>query len=368
MRNRKRCPAVLVSVLLLCLLLAGSASTGIFAAALQSASSESVRFAEDGSLLAVPGTTVAGILSQCGMQAYVADAEGAVVASEASLASGMRLCTGSTTYAISVLGDIDGDTLVTAADARLCLRASVQLETLNATLLAAARTGKETAVSAATARLVLRASVGLEDPASWFRTIFDIPEPSVEPPAPDPYLLLVNHANTPGEDYPVELAEAVAGSEVYLEKGVAAAYQSMYNAARADGVDLYPASGYRSYALQKRLFEDLLNTYRGYGYSYESSYALAAQEIMPPGYSEHNYGLAMDIGWVDDSFVCSAAYAWLTANAADYGFIERYTAAKQPVTGVIPEVWHWRYVGSAATAHAIKNSGLCLEEWLAANP
>lgn len=50
-------------------------------------------------------------------------------------------------------------------------------------------------------------------------------------------------------------------------------------------------------------------------------------------------------------------------NAHKYGFILRYTAEKQPITGIVSEPWHWRYVG-VEYAEKIKNSGLCLEEYL----
>ena len=61
------------------------------------------------------------------------------------------------------LGDIDLDGRVTAADARLSLRAAVQLETLDAVLLQVADVDGDRSVSSADARLILRAVVQLED-------------------------------------------------------------------------------------------------------------------------------------------------------------------------------------------------------------
>ena len=57
-------------------------------------------------------------------------------------------------------------------------------------------------------------------------------------------------------------------------------------------------------------------------------------------------------------------YKWLMDHAHEYGFILRYTAEKQSITGIIPEPWHWRFVG-VEHAKAIKDSGLCLEEYVA---
>ena len=43
--------------------------------------------------------------------------------------------------------------------------------------------------------------------------------------------------------------------------------------------------------------------------------------------------------------------------------IERYTAEKQDITGIIPEEWHYRYVGEKAAKEMYENN-LCLEEYL----
>lgn len=61
-----------------------------------------------------------------------------------------------------IYGDVDGNGSVTAADARLALRASVNLEKLSDTQKKAADVDKNPGVTAADARLILRASVGLE--------------------------------------------------------------------------------------------------------------------------------------------------------------------------------------------------------------
>ena len=54
------------------------------------------------------------------------------------------------------------------------------------------------------------------------------------------------------------------------------------------------------------------------------------------------------------------------ANCWKYGFILRYPADKQHITGIIYEPWHYRYVGKEYSK-IIYDSGLCLEEWLAQN-
>ncbi len=63
----------------------------------------------------------------------------------------------------SLQGDVNGDGKITAADARLTLRASVKLENLDANQIKAADVDGKAGLTAADARLILRASVGLEN-------------------------------------------------------------------------------------------------------------------------------------------------------------------------------------------------------------
>ncbi len=177
-------------------------------------------------------------------------------------------------------------------------------------------------------------------------------------------LIVVNSGREYVSGYKPELAEAVKGSGKYLDKRVAPYYTKMYEAAKKDGLTLTPYSGYRSYDTQKTNYASLTNQYMSqYGLSREEAAKKAATVILPPGTSEHNLGLAMDIISTKDSFAESDEYAWLVKNAYKYGFILRYTAEKQPITGIVPEPWHWRYVG-VEYAKKIKDSGLCLEEYL----
>ena len=69
-------------------------------------------------------------------------------------------------------GDVDGDGSITAADARLALRASVGLTekgdvAKDSAGYLACDVDRDGKVTSADARLILRASVGLEDPEKW---------------------------------------------------------------------------------------------------------------------------------------------------------------------------------------------------------
>lgn len=177
------------------------------------------------------------------------------------------------------------------------------------------------------------------------------------------YLVIVNYDREMPADYVPVLAE-IASSGKYLDSRVAPYFNEMYAAAKKDGITLTPYSAYRSYARQLRNYNNLTETYMSrYNLSREEAAKKAATVILPPGTSEHNLGLAVDICNTNASFSSQKEYKWLTEHAHEYGFILRYTAEKQSITGIIPEPWHWRYVG-VELAKDIKDSGLCLEEYL----
>ena len=183
-------------------------------------------------------------------------------------------------------------------------------------------------------------------------------------------LTLVNASHPLPAGYQPPLAD-VPGSEKQLERHAAAALQQMFTDAKAAGVPLYLVSGYRSVAYQQGLFERKVNGYLAEGLSRDEAERQAAAWVARPGTGEHSLGLAADIvsgDWYlshDDltqDFEQTPQFAWLRENAARYGFILRYPAGKEDVTGVHYEPWHYRYVGEAAPH--IAAAGLTLEEYL----
>lgn len=178
-------------------------------------------------------------------------------------------------------------------------------------------------------------------------------------------MILVNRDYILPEDYEVTLAPCITDDpdSLKLDYRVAPHYNEMYLAALDDGIELTPVSGYRSVERQKRNFENKIQKYVSEGYGKVEATQMAATIILPPGTSEHNAGLAMDICSLYESFENTDEFKWLSENAADYGFILRYPEDKQDVTKIIYEPWHWRYVGVEA-AKAMKASGQCLEEYL----
>ena len=95
----------------------------------------------------------------------------------------------------------------------------------------------------------------------------------------------------------------------------------------------------------------------------------AANIVNPPGYSEHNCGLAADLNSPEhtdltEGFENTEAFRWLSAHAVEYGFILRYPKNAEAVTEITYEPWHWRYVGPENAA-LIQQSGLCFEDAVA---
>lgn len=142
----------------------------------------------------------------------------------------------------------------------------------------------------------------------------------------------------------------------------ATALENMFAAASDDGVTLVACSGYRSAVYQDQL-------YSGYVQSYGT--ATADSISSRPGYSDHQTGLAMDIGDHDQATVFTTDMKntpegkWLYAHAHEYGFILRYPEGKESITGYSFEPWHYRYVGTAtASAMYAISPDETLEEYL----
>lgn len=192
-----------------------------------------------------------------------------------------------------------------------------------------------------------------------------LPEPIiVNMPSDETWsLVLLNKYYKMNDNYEPHLDECIENTAVYLDKRVSEKFVEMYNAAKENGVILTPASGYVSPDRQKRSFDKQTESYVEDGYTKEKSEALASFTVLPVGCSEHNYGLAIDIGSRSAEFKETPAYIWLKQHAAEYGFIERYTAEKESVTHFSASPWHWRYVG-VKYAKEINARGVCLEEYV----
>ena len=186
----------------------------------------------------------------------------------------------------------------------------------------------------------------------------------------DPLMVLVNHTSKMPDDYTFDTKECGSATAVNktLQTVACDAFLEMQKAAAADGVTVWMQSGYRSVKYQTSLYERKTKYYLDKGYDNAAAKEKAAAVVNPPGYSEHNCGLAADLNspehtGLDEGFEKTAAFRWLCEHAGDYGFILRYPKDAEDKTEIIYEPWHWRYVG-VENAAKINASGLCFEDYI----
>lgn len=128
---------------------------------------------------------------------------------------------------------------------------------------------------------------------------------------------------------------------------------------KAAGIEYTFNSAYRTIAEQTAILEYRTREHmKTYDLDFYEARDKAYETVAVPGTSEHHLGLAVDL-------LGDEAVAWLTEHCWDYGFIVRYTEEKEPITGIVDEPWHFRYVGTEVSLD-MKGSGLCLEEYLGA--
>lgn len=140
-----------------------------------------------------------------------------------------------------------------------------------------------------------------------------------------------------------------------LEKEVMNAFRLMQSDATSIGLNIYIASGYRSYSYQDRLYNN---------YTAVSGIEGADTYSARPGHSEHQTGLCFDLNSVNDSFANTDEGRWINENAHNYGFIIRYPKGKESITGYQYESWHLRYVGETLAKELYKDgSWITLEEY-----
>ena len=138
------------------------------------------------------------------------------------------------------------------------------------------------------------------------------------------------------------------------------ALDAMIADAKKQSVTLKITSSYRSYSYQNTLYNN---------YVKKHGKAQADRFSARPGHSEHQTGLAFDLGgvnqahWFEESFANIKEGKWLASNAHKYGFHLRYQKGKEDITGYMFEPWHFRYIGED-NATKIKATGKTLEEYL----
>lgn len=173
-------------------------------------------------------------------------------------------------------------------------------------------------------------------------------------------LILVNPTHPISTRQVPELTAADARwPDILLERRCAGLLQACIAAVGGRNA-IVPVSGWRSQGEQQAIWDDTLE---------REGAAFTHQYVALPGCSEHQTGLAIDLGqaaeeidfirpYFPEDGVCGA----FRRAAAQYGFVQRYRQEKEPITTIAEEPWHFRYVGSP---HAVlmEENGLCLEEY-----
>ena len=175
-------------------------------------------------------------------------------------------------------------------------------------------------------------------------------------------LMLVN-ADHPisGEGRPDLVAVDERHPEILMERRAAGLLSACIRAVGGWG-EILPVSGWRSRQEQQAIWDETME---------KEGPVFTQQYVARPGCSEHETGLAIDLGLAaphmdlirpnfPDRGVCAA----FRRRAAEYGFVLRYPQGKEPITGIAHEPWHFRYVGVPHGA-AMTALGLTLEEYLA---
>ncbi len=155
---------------------------------------------------------------------------------------------------------------------------------------------------------------------------------------------------------------APGASAIQVSAATAAAFEAMVDDAATAGYQLMVKSAYRSEDDQRALYARFVEAY---------GRDVAATLAAPPGTSEHQTGLALDVGLVglpdDQVFGGTPASRWVADNAPRFGFILRYPPAKAAITGYANEPWHLRYVG-VDLATVLHDNGLTMEEQFGVAP
>lgn len=159
-------------------------------------------------------------------------------------------------------------------------------------------------------------------------------------------------------DVPLRLA--ATNPEMQVSSQMTVALQQLFTAAKQDGLELMVASGYRSHQSQASIYNREVA---------RNGQAQADRESARPGHSEHQTGLAVDIGPASRKCEIQVCFGelpegkWLAANAHAYGFIVRYAQGSEAVTGYSYEPWHLRYVGTSLATEIFTEGNPPLETY-----
>ncbi|MBO4321751.1 MAG: D-alanyl-D-alanine carboxypeptidase family protein [Clostridia bacterium] len=248
--------------------------------------------------------------------------------------------------------------------------------------------------------------IGDDNIAYAFKSDLSAYQQYMNPSDKSSLIILINSNETVGEDFvPADMIKVVnvkQGKNMQLKRDAEKSLEALFVEMYAEGfTDVYARRAYISYQTQSTSFGNALYTERYYyknnyskngKYFSDAAYSVlgkayleatyitqkktilsvadgtrAASSYCPQaGTSDHQTGLGADL-WGNDgesAFGKTAAYAWLKENAYKFGFVERFPAGKEKITGRTAEPCHWRFVGQYHAA-VMQEYGFCLEEYVA---
>ena len=164
------------------------------------------------------------------------------------------------------------------------------------------------------------------------------------------YLILVNRDNLLDRTYiPSNLvdSQSMYRNNILVVDKVYNMFNLMKKEAKKINYDIDIMSGYRSYEYQDKIYKKLIKD-KGFNYAF--------RHIAPPGASEHQTGLAIDVCiyrnskcYIEHEISNFEEIKWIHNNAHRFGFILRYPYGCEEETGYNYEPWHLRYVGNMAS-------------------
>ncbi len=158
----------------------------------------------------------------------------------------------------------------------------------------------------------------------------------------------------------IAFVDSATGDRRMLRQEAATGIEGLMAAAKSAGIDLKGTSAFRSYDYQVQLFN---------AYVARDGKEQAMKYSAPPGHSEHQTGLAIDVSSASVGYQLTQGLEqtkegkWLADNAHKYGFIVRYQRAFEDETGYMYEPWHLRYIG-VEHATNVKQMNVPFEQYL----
>ena len=174
-------------------------------------------------------------------------------------------------------------------------------------------------------------------------------------------LVLVNADHPVDASYETKLVSVESDyADIFLNQKAATVLANIFQTIDSEDF-IVPVSGYRQQEEQKQIYEDSLK---------ENGSEFTDKYVSLPGHSEHQTGLAIDLGLNknDIDFICpdfpyEGVCQRFRREAVKYGFIERYPEGKENITKIAPEPWHFRYVGFPHS-EVMRDKNLALEEYV----